>query len=391
MDNKSEGYEIVEYRPELRDQVLQLQTLMWSPDVRTNAAYLDWKYTHNPYLEKPIICLAMRNGQVVGMRCMFGMRWEGGQAGQTFRCLQDADAVVHPEHRRRGLLDRMNTMVLAEGKRNHLDYVFTLSGNQFSIASILKQGWHSVGEVQALQRPARREEDSRMRKLVRRLPLLPSVYRRLRTAASDLAASSPGSYAPYEAFDRRCASRRAGEFSRVQVEKAPRPQAMAALVARVGHDGRLRHVRDQEFFAWRFQNPLSEYRFLFWADVGLEGYLVLHMAAQPGEAPWCTIVDWEATSTLARAELLEAAIWWGDFENLVVWSATLSDQIKSLLNECSFNLFPAAETNAENAFCPRLLMRCIREEADEVTSPLAGRQLLDMSNWDLRAIYSDNF
>ena len=36
---------------------------------------------------------------------------------------------------------------------------------------------------------------------------------------------------------------------------------MAELVERSG-DTRIRHVRDSQYFQWRFQNPLSRYRYL---------------------------------------------------------------------------------------------------------------------------------
>ncbi len=391
MGDTPAGYEIIEYRPELRDQVLQLQTFMWSPDVRTNAAYFDWKYINNPCRDKPIIYLAMHAGQVVGMRGMFGMNWEGGQGGETFCCLQDADAVVHPDHRRRRLYETLTTVTLEEARRRGFEVVIALSSNPTSVPTFIKLGWRSVAAAQAVERHARREEDSSLRKLVRQLPLLPSVYRRLRGAASDLAVAAPGQYAPYEAFDRRSASGRSRPSGQLCVENAPRPEAMAALVDRLGHDRRLRQIRAQEFFAWRFQNPLSEYRFLFLGEADLEGYLVLHMSARPGEARWCTLVDWEAASNSARRELLQAVIDWGDFDNLVVWSAALPDETKSLLRECGFDLSPAAESNSANTFCPRLLTRLIRQEADELNWSFAGQQLLDPSSWDLRAIYSDDF
>jgi hypothetical protein len=50
---------------------------------------------------------------------------------------------------------------------------------------------------------------------------------------------------------------------------------MAELVARRPWDGRIRHLRDAEYFAWRFRDPLHDYRFLYWDDGGLRGYPVL--------------------------------------------------------------------------------------------------------------------
>ena len=50
---------------------------------------------------------------------------------------------------------------------------------------------------------------------------------------------------------------------------------MADLVQRLGHDGRLRHVRDAAYLAWRLADPQHEYRFLFSGSDRLDGYLVL--------------------------------------------------------------------------------------------------------------------
>jgi hypothetical protein len=50
-------YEIVKYCPEFKQQVLKLQTHLWSPDVTVNSAYLEWKYERNPYMKTPFIHL----------------------------------------------------------------------------------------------------------------------------------------------------------------------------------------------------------------------------------------------------------------------------------------------------------------------------------------------
>lgn len=67
-------YEIVKYRPEFKSQILELQTHLWIPDLSVNAAYLEWKYDRNPYVDTPLIFLALRAGETVGMKGMGGRR-----------------------------------------------------------------------------------------------------------------------------------------------------------------------------------------------------------------------------------------------------------------------------------------------------------------------------
>ena len=69
-------YEIVGYRPEFREQILQLQQHLWGPDVDINSAYLKWKYEENPYLDTTLIYLALCKEKVVGMRGFYGAKWE---------------------------------------------------------------------------------------------------------------------------------------------------------------------------------------------------------------------------------------------------------------------------------------------------------------------------
>ena len=89
---------------------------------------------------------------------------------------------------------------------------------------------------------------------------------------------------------------------------------MADLVARQAYDGRIRHVRDARYLAWRFQNPLHEYRFLLAGGDRLHGYLVLqaYRLSRHGAA---NIVDWEASDPAVRRALLHAAVEWGGFSS----------------------------------------------------------------------------
>ncbi|HKZ41902.1 MAG TPA: hypothetical protein VJ044_13135, partial [Candidatus Hodarchaeales archaeon] len=56
MDSK---YTMANYQPEFKKQVVELQKHLWSPSAALNAAYLEWKYERNPYLDTPLIYLAL--------------------------------------------------------------------------------------------------------------------------------------------------------------------------------------------------------------------------------------------------------------------------------------------------------------------------------------------
>jgi hypothetical protein len=378
-------YEIIQYRPEFKDQIVELQTYMWGPDLEKNAAFLKWKYHDNPYVDRPIIYLAVYQDQVVGMRGVFGTRWQIGRPPHLLNCVSDADGVVHPAHRRRGLLERMTMATLEDLAGSDNEYLVTLSANQMSGAAILKLGWCDVGLLETALWYPKRRQGSGFRRFVRQLPVLPSLYRRLRHHKDR---GSSGSRSPFDALDRNGARARRERGVPVFSAPAPRPEAMAELHDRVDSGERLHHVRDPEFFAWRFRNPMSTYRFLFYEESRLEGYLVLQASANQPDNGWVTIVDWEASSPQVRADLLRAATEWGNFGVLTVWTATLPDETRNLLGECGFRALGRAE---DAVYQKSLLLRTTRPTLVQADWVFANRRLLDMSSWDLRAIDSDDF
>ena len=101
---------------------------------------------------------------------------------------------------------------------------------------------------------------------------------------------------------------------------------MADLVAGLSWDGRMRHVRNAEYFAWRFRNPLHEYRFLFWDDDGLRGYLVMQRYLSEYVDNWLVnIVDWEASDDRIRRHLLEAVRRFGRFQRIQTWTVGMRE------------------------------------------------------------------
>ncbi len=365
-------YEIVKYRPEFKSQVVELQTHLWGPDLAMNTAYLEWKHEHNPYMDEPLIYVALCGRKVVGMRGFYGAKWEIGDPSQTLLYPCAGDLVVAPEHRRCGVFRKIMQVALKDMADMGYAYVFNLSGNQINILGSLAQGWRSTGSLRLMQCQAKQKNIlRRIQRYARKLSFLSSDKRR----------------APFYFLDRKGARYCGKASSNVSVEPTSRPQAMAQLVERIGGDGRIRHVRDQQYFAWRFLNPRRFYRFLFWENGDLEGYLVLQTTKTHKDKLSVKIVDWEATDFRVQADLLQAAIRWGHFHRLNIWSATLPEEAKLMLQNTGFNR--VEDTESVTPKPPAVLIRPVRDEMLNTDWVLANRRLLDLANWDLRMIYSD--
>lgn len=364
-------YEIVRYRPEFREQVLKLQTNLRSSDRASNSEYLAWKYERNPYIKTPFIHLAVSAGDVIGMRGMWGAKWEIGCPAQTFLAPCAGDLVIAADHRNRGLVTKIMEAAADDLADSGCTYVFNFTAGLATQLGSLTTGWRRVGSLEALRL---RRPKTRRQRYIGRLCSLPRTTKNL---VVSLLAGKGG----------------AGAGRHVSIEDLPRPEAMAELVERIGSDGRLRQIRDQDYFSWRFQNPFSRYQFFFWEDIAVQGYLVLRTRVDDTMG---SIVDWEATNMKVRSELLQALIQYGKFDRVAVWTATLPAEVKALLHDMGFRPLKKSDSigHAHSVRAPRptVLLKAIgREMQGETDWVMAGRRLLDLKNWDLRMLYADSY
>jgi GNAT superfamily N-acetyltransferase len=352
-------YDFVVYEPGLKSLVADLQVHLWSRRVATNLRYLDWKFEHNPYLDDPLLYLAIHEGRAVGMRGIFGALWE--ENGRRFQIPCASDLVVAPEHRDRGLHSRIMELAFQDLARRGFEYVFNLSAGHLTYLGSRAMGWRGIGSVA----PAERESPD------------PSILRRIRRQTGPMLGR------PFLLFDSRTPHQRK---SPIRVSRYPDPPAMASLVTRLGSDGRIRHVRDETYFAWRYRNPLCRYRFLFWREADLEGYLVL--SCRP-RMKVVSIVDHEATDVEVFSALLQAAVSLGTFDRLHIWTRSLSPPELARLDALGFK--PHEQPPGITHFRRTVLVRPVDLQNHGSEWTLAGRRLLEPASWDLRMIYADDY
>ena len=379
-------YEIVRYRPELKRQIIELQTHLWSPNLSLNTSYFEWKYEWNPFVGEPLIYVAMHDGKAIGMRGFFGVQWECGVPTQRFTGLYADDMVIAPEHRNRGLMSKIMTFAFEDLAAKEYGYAFNLSAGLVTLQSSLSMGWRSAGWVRPMRR--RRWATVLQRGGLRRMKNLAVFSDKPSGFASQRLARLCHSLEDDDLQQINCTLKHTPGIS---VEDAPRCAAMAELVGRIGGSGRIRHVMDSEYFQWRFQNPLSRYRYIFyWGENRLQAYLVLQeYTSEHRNWNWSVlnIVNWEASSAAAQERVLKVALTgFAKGRDLVLWSATLPEPTIELLRKSGFR-FLTPPTNV-NHFPPAILVRPIANFHAGGEWTLGGRNLLDLAAWDLQMLYS---
>jgi len=374
----ADPYQIIRYTPDWKDQVAEFQKPLWGPNVDINRTYLEWKHERNPYVDTPFVYLAIFQGRVVGMRGIYGAGWQVGQSPQVHVLPVAADFLIDPEHRDRRLVTLIMKTALEDLAQEGFTYILNFSGGPITRISALAAGWRSTGFMHSLQRRSRKKQFGlRLEGLARRLHLFP----RLKLAPSVTPQQRSNPFQLLEESIR-------GSSGPVVFSRKPCPKEMAELMERLGRDGRFRHVRDEQFYAWRYRDPRSQYAFLYLGDTQLEGYLVLRTSVYP-HLYRVSIVDWQGTNDRVLNELLVTAIGHGGFLDLTVWSTTLPGSSIQLLQ--SYRFKPEQKLEGVADITPAVLVRALSGSCSQDSWSLDGNNLLNMDNWNLRMIDSDAF
>jgi len=377
----SAEFEIVKYRPEFKRRVVEFQKQLWSSDAGVNERYFEWKYERNPHHRESHVYLALHRDRIVGMRGFHAARLEAGSPSRTFTVLIAGDALVAPECRDRGLVSRILKTAYDDLASGEYDYAVSLGGaSRINALGLMAAGWKSGGGLRPMGRiSAAAKRSSNARLLLKRVPW----FWRFGEARALYFADQQR---PFRHLDGIARGRGDGGDLPIVVAKTPRVDAMVELVEHIGHDGRIRYVRDREYYTWRFRNPLGDYRYLYWEDKRLEGYLVLSSRASDlGAFYRVYVADLVASSARVRSGLLAAAARWGRFPEVATWTATLPEDE---LQELRTHLFVPVDPEDTARGCPCILVRPLRAPKASSDWRLGDRHLLDTMNWDVRPIFS---
>lgn len=156
------------------------------------------------------------------------------------------------------------------------------------------------------------------------------------------------------------------------------------LAANRDADTRVRHIRNSEYLAWRYSNPLAQYFYLAAGERELEGYLVAHRSRvdkDDGPTP-TTIIDCDANSHLLWADLFEVAMRLLPGGVILTWTRDLSADKLATLARLGFEFDEPSGRVTRDWHLPNLMVRQTAHVAS--TSPFA--RLATSPAWDLRGV-----
>jgi len=369
-------YKIERFHPGLLRGVAELRRSLFGKTLRANTAYFAWMYDQNPYIKEPPLFVALHSGVPVGMRGTLGTRWTCGSFCREHTLPSFTDTGIDPRHRDRGLYAELTSLALEEYEARGYSHVLNVppTSENFLAATLSTGDFRSVGGHEPLvrkdPRPGTDRAERAARALYRRIPENTIVDRAWETWTKYHLGL--GGSAVREA--------RTGGFT-ISVDARPRPDDMAGLAARLNVDERIRHVRDSQYFVWRYRNPLAYHRFVYAErEADLAGYAVLQCSTSLRQVD---IADLEAVDGDVRDVLLDT-ITTEQFGNLRIWSSTLARDLVSTLENYGFRRPVEQERYAD-----RFILRPLAAGDDRWL--IEGVDLRRLANWDLRAAIATTY
>lgn len=262
-----DGYLVRQYAPPDMGQFLELHEAVF--ERRRSPEWVRWRHG-GPYTDRVRMVVAERDGDLVGAEPFVPLRVRAG--GTDVPALQPADVMVHPEHRRNGLLTRM-TAFAVESCAGGPGLFFNFP-NDVARTVHLRLGWREVGRVATAYR----------------VPS-PSAF----TDGVDLPPAADGIVRGcYDAYDSvvgtatNALRRSAPEIRR---HDDPPLEVLESLYERRPPD-RLHVPRTAEFYRWRLASPAWD--------------VTTYVAESGGSPVAALVVSAESRDGVTHAKLLDA-------------------------------------------------------------------------------------
>lgn len=363
----TDGLRVVRFSPHHKPAIALLMRRLWSPDVVLNTRYFEWRCEKGGPAGESLVYLVVKEDQPVAMRVLHTTLWEAGAEGVQPLYLSD-DLVVAKEFEGRGIFSLFTETIRRDLAAIDQHFFLSLSALGVTQHLSLKAGAIAVGPVHpvGVRSPTAQACDV-LRSIAARLPRV-WIYKE--------------TFADCEHAKHFFARLDAARSGPLHVSAQARAGEMAALIASLPWDGRLRQHRDGAYFAWRYLNPLHEYRFIYAEREGqLAGYLVVERGVSGhASARRAHIVDWEAESSELRHALLQYVLAKGGPAELVTWRETARSDA-TFLRECGFRPVDPEQTARGR---PAILVCPVTPGLDAGGLRLGSRSLLDLDAWDLR-------
>lgn len=378
------NYQILRYSEDFEDhvdQIARLKTINWGLDFDVFRSYVKWNYLDRPQPKPPIIYFVRAGEKIVAMRGAYESVWQVKSAGIRFDASISADLLILEEYRNKGIYKELIDFVLEDLRRMGVQYYLSFNATPLSTVIALAHGHKGIGEIGIMKKHFR-TDSSRAVDLAKSLAGRRVINLIKRTGIHSMFRKRAAGNS--ERYDNIYQQHGTQLPRHITLEDKPRPQEMARLTDSTLPEDKITLVRDESYFRWRYNNPLSKYLFIYWHDSEMKGYLVLQSHIYGVESIGSyNVFELEATDPAVRMDLLSALISIVNDGSISVWTNLLDRDSCEFIVSKGFQ--PVQHARNVKEYKLTMLIHPIGIRDDELT--IQGVDLLDKDNWDFKMTY----
>jgi hypothetical protein len=339
----TEEYEVIPYRSEFLGQVTKVLMDLWGRNIKNSNIYFKWKYDNNPYADRPLGIVALRNNKVVGFRGYFAEEWQVGN--KRIKILVAGDTCVHGNHRRKGVSVAMGNKAIEEFG-SEFDVFMNFAATPKATLGYKRLGFLPLADRHMLER------------MIQRTDVGDRVFPTKEWVQST-------------------------KFDEIIVTLEPKAQEMYDLVSKEPGDVRLSLVQDKKFFEWRFKNNTrNTYLFCYYVKEGvIQDYIVFGTPDNYGKG---IILDYTEHNVKGFKKMIEFAISRKFYDKIKIGGYGLTENVDRCLKDLGFN-YP---THTRRAVVP-LFVRASAKDPTESDWFIEGLDIRNIKNWKIRGICSE--
>ncbi len=342
-------FEIIKYSTEYKKDLLDLLKFLWTHlDQPDQKEFFEWRYEKNPYTQDPFIYIAIHNQKVVGCRAFVVQRFVYGKS-KEIKVFSPADAIVHPQYRRKGILSRLNKAFF-EDKANFYPgnkLILNLSSNQYSTPVCLKQQWKETNGIKSFC----------IKASLLNYILIKTGFKKVRQQENSLIKK---------------------QTYKIKITHKLKSAEISSLINHCRNPEKISNIRDADYFNWRYFYETESYTFIYYYQNNiLKGYLIIKKLTDTQYKIW----EYATAEPGILKRMIKAVMHQKTIPFLRSWALSADD--KYLMKKCGFIAAPVKLWNFLGKKRLPVLVRPVKPEINDHDFFIDGIDIKNINNWQI--------